>query len=143
VEIVIIALGTVIQEVIWVQILVVSFIAVLATAGVYGIVAVIIRMDDFGYKLISYNEEEKSLSDFFGKLLVKALPLVIKSLSVIGTIALLLVAGGIFVHNIDFFHHLIPALPSILQEFIIGLIVGAVILPFVVLLKWLWNRFFK
>jgi len=143
VEIVIIALGTVVQEQIWIQVSVVTIIAVLATIGVYGIVAVIIRMDDFGYKLIAYNEEEESISDLFGRLLVKALPLVIKSLSVIGTIALLLVAGGIFAHNIEFFHHLIPALPSIVQEFLIGLVVGSITLLFVFPIKKIWSRFKK
>ncbi|MGJ8716612.1 MAG: DUF808 family protein, partial [Maribacter stanieri] len=56
------------------------------------------------------------------------LPWVIKSLSVIGTIALLLVAGGIFVHNIHFFHDLLPQLPDIVKEFLVGLGVGLVVL---------------
>jgi hypothetical protein len=67
--------------------------------------------------------------------LVQALPKVIKSLAVIGTIALILVAGGIFVHNIDFFHHLLPQLPATLKEFCIGLIIGLVVLGIVNLFK--------
>ncbi len=106
VEIVIIALGTVAAESLSLQILVVSMIALVATVGVYGIVALIIRMDNFGAKLISLNERNDSLSDIIGRFLVNALPLVIKSLSVIGTIALLLVSGGIFVHNTPYFHAL-------------------------------------
>jgi predicted DNA repair protein MutK len=55
----------------------------------------------------------------------------IKSLTVIGTIALLLVSGGIFAHNIDFLHHLLPSIPSIITEFLIGLVVGIVVLAVV------------
>ena len=55
---------------------------------------------------------------------MKALPVVIRSLSVIGTIALILVAGGIFVHNIEFFHHFLETWPSFLRDFVVGLGVG-------------------
>ncbi|SIN66945.1 DUF808 domain-containing protein [Algoriphagus halophilus] len=131
VEIIIIALGTVVGEPILNQIIVVSIIALIATVGVYGIVALIVRMDEFGYKLIALNEEENSFSDKVGKVLVNALPKVIKSMGVIGTIALILVSGGIFVHNIDYFHHLLPTWPSIIKEILIGLIIGFVALGIV------------
>ena len=142
VEIVIIALGTVIDEPLMQQIVVTSIIAVIATVGVYGIVALIVRMDEAGYKLIKFSKKEKSISKFIGNVLVKALPLVIKSLTVIGTIALLLVAGGIFVHYIPFFHHIVPTikLPSILKEFIIGLALGFVVLGFVNLFKMIFKK---
>ena len=87
------------------QIIVVSIVALIATAGVYGIVAIIVRMDDLGLKLISKSNGHKGVLFAIGTFLVRALPKVIKSLSVIGTIALILVAGGIFVHNIEFLHH--------------------------------------
>ena len=137
VEIVIIALGTVIDEPLTQQILVTSIIALIATIGVYGIVALIVRMDEAGYKLIKYGKGEKSISKFIGNVLVKALPLVIKALTVIGTIALLLVAGGIFVHYIPFFHHLSPKinLPTIIKEFVVGLALGLVVLAIVNLVK--------
>lgn len=124
VEIVIIALGTVVAESITNQIIVVSIIALLATIGVYGIVAIIVRMDEFGYKLIALNEEENSFSDKVGRVLVKALPKIIKGMGFIGTVALILVSGGIFVHNIEFFHHLLPTWPSIIKEVIIGFLIG-------------------
>jgi len=135
VEIVIIALGTVLNEPLLTQILVVSLIALIATVGVYGIVAVIVRMDELGYKLIQKGTRERGFLKTVGKLLVQALPKIIKSLSVIGTIALLLVAGGIFVHNIDFFHHLFPDLPAIVKEFSFGLLIGFVVLGIVNLIK--------
>lgn len=131
IEIVIIALGTVVTEPILSQIIVVTIIAVAATIGVYGIVALIVRMDELGFKLIKNSKREKSFTNLLGKLLVRALPIIIKSLSVIGTIALILVSGGIFVHSVDFFHHLLPSLPSILLEFIVGLVVGFIALLFV------------
>jgi len=135
VEIVIIALGTVIGKPIVSQILVVSIIALIATVGVYGIVALIVRMDEAGLKLIQLNSKEQSFTNKLGNILVKALPKVIKSLSFIGTIALLLVAGGIFVHEIPFLHDILPQIPSIISEFLIGLIFGAIVLGIVTLFK--------
>lgn len=140
VEIVIIALGTVKEESISTQVMVVTIIAVLATVGVYGIVAIIVRMDEFGVRLINLNEEDNSFSDKVGRLLVSALPKIIKSMTVIGTIALLLVSGGIFSHNIDFFHHLFPSWPSILKEFLLGLVVGFVMLLLVNLIKKVFGK---
>jgi predicted DNA repair protein MutK len=125
VEIVIIALGTVLEERLTIQILTVSVVALLATVGVYGLVALIVRMDDIGYKLIKRSSEKSALFRF-GHVLVKSLPLVIKFFGFIGTIALLLVSGGIFEHNISFLHHLFPQLTLILKEFLIGLAVGLV-----------------
>jgi predicted DNA repair protein MutK len=135
VEIIIIALGTVVGKPIPTQIIVVTIIAIIATVGVYGIVALIVRMDEAGLKLISMSTKERSFSKTIGNILVKALPKVIKSLSVIGTIALLLVAGGIFVHEIDFLHGILPQLPSIVTEFIIGLAIGLFVLGIVNLVK--------
>lgn len=140
VEIVIIALGTVVGEPILEQILVVSIIALIATVGVYGIVAVIVRMDEFGYKLIAMNEQEDSFSDKVGLVLVNALPKLIKAMGFIGTIALLLVSGGIFVHNIDFFHHLLPSFPAIITEFLVGMVIGFIVLGIISLGKKLFKK---
>jgi predicted DNA repair protein MutK len=135
VEIVIIALGTVVGQTILFQILVVSIVAIIATVGVYGIVALIVRMDDFGSRLVKLGKG-KGFLNFIGNLLVQALPKVIKSLSVIGTIALILVAGGIFVHNLEFLHHVLETWPGILRDFIVGLIVGFLsLLVFKLLMK--------
>lgn len=135
VEIVIIALGTVVGQPILQQIIVVSIIAVIATVGVYGIVALIVRMDEAGLKLIQMSKKENSILKIIGNILVQALPKVIKALTIIGTIALILVAGGIFVHNIHFFHDLVPNLPSIIKEFTIGIILGFIVLAIVNLFK--------
>jgi len=124
VEIVIIALSTVVGKTLNIQIIVVTGVAILATVGVYGIVALIVRMDDLGFKLIALSKNRASVSKFIGTGLVKSLPFVIRSLAVIGTIAMILVAGGIFVHNVHFVHDLFKPLPRILGEFVVGLIVG-------------------
>jgi len=130
IEIVIIALGTVLEEShpFITQILVTSLVAFIATVGVYGIVALIVRMDDAGFKLIKKSNDK----GFFGKLghlLVKALPIVIKALGIIGTVALIMVAGGIFAHRVEFLHHFLPSWSSdkfltILKEIILGLTGG-------------------
>lgn len=140
VEIVIIALGTVIGKPITSQIMVVSIIALIATVGVYGIVGLIVRMDEAGLKLISMSKNENSIGTKIGTVLVKALPVVIKSLSVIGTIALLLVAGGIFMHQIPFLHGILPQIPSIITEFTVALIIGLITLGFVMLFKKLFAK---
>lgn len=125
IEIVIIALGTVLEEShpFITQILVTSLVAFIATVGVYGIVALIVRMDDAGFKLIKKSNDK----GFFGRLghiLVKALPIVIKILGVVGTIALIMVAGGIFLHRIEFFHGILPTWPDVLKELTLGIIGG-------------------
>jgi uncharacterized protein len=125
VEIVIITLGSVVGKSWAVQILTVSVVALLATIGVYGIVALIVRMDDAGHNLIKRSQQTGFLFNL-GNVLVKALPVVIKLLSVVGTIALLLVAGGIFVHNINYLHHHFTQIPITLKELLVGIIAGVI-----------------
>lgn len=134
VEIVIIALGAVLDKSLSIQILTVSIVALIATIGVYGIVAVIVRMDDVGYKLIR-SSNGKGFFGALGQLLVKSLPIIIRILAVVGTIALILVSGGIFVHNIDFIHHLFPQLPSIVKEVFAGLIAGLIVVALAGIVK--------
>ena len=134
VEIVIIALGSVLDKTLATQIMTVSVVAILATVGVYGIVALIVRMDDAGFRLIKRGGDGSFLA-IVGQVLVSALPVIIKILAVVGTLALILVSGGIFSHNIDYFHHLWPNLPAILKEFVLGIAVGLVVVAVVMALK--------
>lgn len=140
VEIVIIALGTVLEKSLSMQIIVVSVIALIATVGVYGIVALIVRMDEAGLKLIQLNPSKKSIPNFIGSILVQALPILIKSLAVVGTIALLLVAGGIFSHNITIFHHFLEQLPSFIKDFLLGIIIGSFALGLVTIFKKVFKK---
>lgn len=112
-----------------VEIATVSMVSIIATVGVYGIVALIVRMDDAGFKLIK-RSNDKGLVAKVGHMLVKALPLVIKGLAVIGTVALILVAGGIFDHNIDYLHHMLPTWPEILKQVVYGILGGLIGLLF-------------
>ena len=135
VEIVILALSTVSQSTLIVQIGVVTLVAILATVGVYGLVALLVRMDDFGYKLVSMSDDATSAMHKFGKFLIRALPKVIRALAVIGTIAMLLVAGGIFVHNVHAIHDMVHSLPSILGDLLVGAIVGILAVAPILLYK--------
>jgi predicted DNA repair protein MutK len=131
IEIIIIALSAVASQPMMIQIAAVTFVALVATVGVYGIVALLVRMDDFGYKLIAMNGGESSIGEFF----VRALPKVINALTVIGTIAMLLVAGGIFIHNSHFVHELVDGIPFLLGDILIGFIVGAVAVAAMMIVK--------
>ncbi len=124
IEIVIIALSTVMDETLQLQIIAVSVVAILATIGVYGIVALLVRMDDAGYRLMKNETEGFKFS--LGKLLVKSLPIIVRILGIVGTLAMLLVGGGIFVHNIHYIHELVHGIPLILADFLVGIIVGIV-----------------
>ena len=124
-EIVIIAIGSVANDSLTTQILSVVAVAILATVGVYGIVALIVRMDDVGYKLIKRYDNKGGLA-LLGRMLVRSLPIIIRILAFVGTIALILVAGGIFVHNVGYIHHLFPQVPLILREIAFGILVGLV-----------------
>ena len=133
IEIIIITIGTVLDQPLSTQIIVVSFIAILSTVGVYGFVALLVRMDDMGYRLISISENRfmKSL----GLFLEKSLPKIIRMLKVVGTFAMILVGGGIFVHNIHFVHQLVDGWPVLLSDFFVGLISGVVFLCLFLIVK--------
>lgn len=132
IEIIVITLGTVIDQTLAVQVVVVSFISLLATVGVYGLVALLVRMDDTGCYLIERAASMEGVSAgcmrFGGELLVISLPKIIRLLSIVGTIAMLLVGGGMFVHNIEIVHHTLEFMPSLAADLIAGLIVGGILL---------------
>jgi uncharacterized protein len=139
VEIVIIALGTVLEKSLIIQILTVSVVSILATVGVYGLVAFIVRMDDIGYKLIKRSNEKGAFAKL-GHILIKSLPVIIKALGFIGTIALLLVSGGIFIHNIEYFHHFLEQLPMVVKELLIGFTGGVIVLIIVKGLRKIFSK---
>lgn len=134
IEIVILALGAVLESSLEVQIATVSIVALLATVGVYGVVALIVRMDDAGYRLIK-KADNKGFMNMLGEGLVKSLPIVIRILGVVGTIALLLVSGGIFAHNVPFLHGFMESIPSIIRNLFFGAIAGTLSVVFMSGLK--------
>ncbi|QOY55652.1 DUF808 family protein [Candidatus Sulfurimonas marisnigri] len=130
IEIVVIALTTVLNKPFEVQVISTVFVALVATFGVYGIVALIVRMDNVGFWLI----DKKHIKS--GSFLIGTMPKLIKLLALVGTFAMILVGGGILAHNIEFFHHyFISAIPAIINELIVGLIIGVVTLVFVKIFK--------
>lgn len=142
VEIVIIALSAVLEQPLTVQIISVSITAIIATIGVYGLVALIVRMDDLGYRLIK-KSNGKGFLNFSGSILVKSLPYIIQLLSIVGTIALLLVSGEIFAHYLPFLHNLFPNLFPLLRSFIFGIIAGTGVLLIIQGIKKLIQLFQK
>lgn len=132
IEIIIISLDTVLEQSLSIQIMVVSFIALVATVGVYGLVAMLVRLDDSGIYLIQRAQTMSGLMarsfTHTGNALVASLPKIIHLLSIIGTIAMLLVGGGMYVHNIEFVHHALHMIPALLAEFSVGLVVGFILL---------------
>ncbi len=140
IEIIIIALGTVMEQSLLLQIIVVSLIAILATIGVYGLVALLVRMDDVGYFLIESAQrmqgEIKRMVTSAGSLLVASLPKIIRALSVIGTLAMLLVGGGMFTHNIHTLHDTLGFMPVLMANLLVGVLVGSLLLAIHQLVKW-------
>ncbi|MBF3339820.1 DUF808 family protein, partial [Leptospira borgpetersenii serovar Hardjo-bovis] len=95
-EVVAITLGMVAEGPRLNQVLILSGIAVRVTLGVYGIVGVIVKLDDMGYWLA---DKRSALARGVGKGLLVTAPWLMKALSVLGTIAMCLVGGGIVVHG--------------------------------------------
>lgn len=135
-EIVVIALGTVKAMGFYIQVGVLVLIAVLITIGVYGLVAAIVKLDDAGLYLLKSNDDAALLNirRALGRGLLSFAPLLMKSLSVIGTLAMFLVGGGILVHGIpgshEFIHygqerlHSLPVLGGLLSAMAATLING-------------------
>lgn len=90
-EIVAITLGIVAEAPLLNQILILSGIAILVTIGVYGLVGVIVKLDDMGYWLA---EKRSALAQWLGKGLLAVAPRLMKVLSIVGTLAMFLVGGG-------------------------------------------------
>ncbi len=144
-EIVIIALSSALDKPLMQQIITVTIVSFIATIGVYGIVALIVRMDDAGYKLQKKSKKEGGFLFSFGQILINLLPWVIKILGVVGTIALILVAGGIFLHNIEYVHHLVENLPTptMITEFAMGIIGGLLAVVVITIIKKIISLFKK
>jgi len=102
-EIIVITLGTVATAALVTRVSVLVGIAVLMTAGVYGLVAGIVKLDDGALVLTrSGSEAARSL----GRGILAATPWLMKGLTVAGTAAMFLVGGGILVHGVPALHHL-------------------------------------
>ena len=127
-EIIIIALGELTEASLLTRIISLSIVGIGITIFVYGLVALIVRVDDFGLYLIKKGGVAKSI----GNAILVIMPKFMRSLSFIGTLAMFLVGGGIFVHNVDFIHHLLAdyqladGLLGNVATLVVGVIVGAI-----------------
>ena len=101
-EIIVIALGTVQDAELAVRIGVVSLIAAIITVGVYGLVAGIVKLDDVGMHLMEKTGDSglAALQRRLGEMILSFAPVMMKTLSILGTAAMFLVGGGILVHGI-------------------------------------------
>jgi len=99
-EIIVITLGTVAASPLLTQLSVLSGVAVLMTIGVYGLVAGIVKIDDLGLYLSQRKTSvAQGLQQALGRGLVLAAPMLMKALTVLGTLAMFLVGGGILAHG--------------------------------------------
>ena len=84
------------------------------------------RLDDIGLGII-HRTHKGTFMDRFGRLLVASLPPIVRLLGIVGTVAMLLVGGGISLHNVPMLHHAMGAWPMMTAELAIGLSVGLVV----------------
>jgi len=139
IEIVLIALSTVIEQPLQTKIFVVTIVSFLATIGVYSLVALLVRLDDIGLALAK-DEPQNNFKYKFGIKLVNSLPIIIKILSIIGVFAMLLVAGGIFMHNIHILHEIMHSIPTFMAELISALLAGGFLMLIIDGSKFLFKK---
>lgn len=123
-EIVVISLGTVAAATFGTKVMVLSVIAILMTVGVYGFVAMIVKIDDLGLYL---TQQTSNLKQAIGRGLLAFAPKLMKTLTIVGTVAMFLVGGGIITHTVSSLHHLTEEAVDHAQHIpTVGSIVGAI-----------------
>jgi predicted DNA repair protein MutK len=138
-EIIAITLGTVAGTALASQVAVLTAVALLMTVGVYGVVAGIVKLDDLGLYLSRLPGAAAGGRRALGRGILRAAPLLMKGLSVAGTVAMFLVGGGILVHGVPALHHGIEhvasglgaplqRIASTLLEALTGIVAGALVL---------------
>lgn len=99
-EIMAIALATVADRPLAIQAGALVVVSLMITVGVYGVVGLIVKMDDIGIHLA---QRASTVASAFGRGLVKAMPYLLHTLGIVGTAAMLWVGGGIIVHGLEHF----------------------------------------
>lgn len=147
-EIIAITLGTVAGKSFTVQFAVLAVVALIVTVGVYGLVAGIVKLDDAGLYL---SKKTSALAQKLGQGILWLAPWLMKALSVLGTIAMFLVGGGILTHGIpvvyEAIHHAsgwASSLPDVmvttLGDGLFGLLAGALLVLVITPITKLWER---
>ena len=143
-EIMVIALNELMSESFGLRVITLITIAIVFTLGVYGAVAVLIKMDDIGLRLL----ERRDGNSLVGKALVKGMPYVLHIIGIIGTAAMLWVGGHILTSGlaefglsapVDAVHHLSQLVPAGVLEWLVdtassmvfGFVVGAILVAVV------------
>lgn len=137
----------------WTQAVVLAVVAVAITAGVYGVVALIVKADDAGLALAK-SDRASAVGRALGRGIVRGMPLLLNLLGVVGTAAMIWVGGGIILHGVEIYGppaighavkaaaeavaHAAPPVAALLEWLVeaaisgvIGLLVGGVLLPVV------------
>jgi predicted DNA repair protein MutK len=158
-EIIVISLGIVKDSTFLVQLATLVAISLIMTFGVYGLVALIVKLDDGGLYLTRQTGESSSarFQRRVGRWILVAAPILMKLLSILGTAAMFLVGGGIVAHNIDWLHHqvvdwehhlaeigtigpfLAAVFPSLI-DFMVGIMVGILAVVIVEVAKFAYNK---
>ncbi|MET0591329.1 MAG: DUF808 domain-containing protein [Polyangiaceae bacterium] len=147
-EIVVIALGTVSGASFGMRLGVLVAISVVMTVGVYGLVAGIVKLDDAGAHLAA---QSRAPARALGRGILAAAPLLMKFLSVAGTVAMFLVGGSILAHGIPPLHHLVEELTTGMKGVLVslvsmgadaltGVVAGAIVVAVVGLAKRVFRR---
>lgn len=149
-EIIVISLGTVADAPFATRLAVLAAIGLLMTVGVYGLVGGIVKLDDAGLYL---TQRGGGATRALGHGLLRLAPWLMKTLSVVGTIAMFLVGGGILAHGLPWLHHLEEAVADMLGDvagigpllgwlgpLLISLVVGVVTGAIVVAAVWVFRR---
>lgn len=147
-EIIAITLGTVTGQSIGMQFLVLTVVAVMITVGVYGLVAGIVKLDDGGLYL---SQKESALAQRIGEGILWLAPYMMKTLSILGTIAMFLVGGGILTHGLppiyDAIQHFAEGFGGIgatvvstLADGLFGVVAGAILVGVLTPLLKLWQK---
>ena len=134
-EIIVILLGTVQGEPFTTQLTVLSFLAIAFTVGVYGFVAAIVKIDDAGLYLIKTSEDKSTITatikNAIGQGLLAFAPRLMKALTIIGTIAMFMVGGGILMHGIpgaeDTIHHITEGINNVIVTTLLPMFAGALV----------------
>ena len=146
-EIIAITLAAVAAAALTTRIGVLVTIALVMTAGVYGLVAAIVKLDDLGLHL---QQRASRAAQTAGRAILAAAPWLLRTLSVVGTLAMFLVGGGIIAHGVPALHHASAMLAAVSDPFgwltpllfdaALGVIVGGVVLALAALGKRAWSR---
>lgn len=137
-EILVIALGSLTGQPLWTQVGVLVIVALVVTVFVYGLVAILIRLDDMGFAL---QRSPKSFVQRIGSLMVTSAPKIMRGLTVVGVVAMLSVAGGIFNHTFGSHFGNGNLLVSVILDCVSGLVAGVGIVAVYQGLQFVRSRF--